>query len=162
MNVFLKAHMHAQVHTCTRTQAHTQTHTDGRLFVCFWKSFSSFKSPFLEFLFSIFLMVCVLVTQLCLTLCDSVDYIAHQAPLSMESSRQESAVGCHSLLQGIFSTQESNPVSSRAGRSFTDRATGKPINGTEYKNLPHSFWNCFFPKPIPLGPFVVIVWLVLP
>ena len=31
----------------------------------------------------------VLVTQLCPTLCDPRDYIAHQAPLSMGFSRQE-------------------------------------------------------------------------
>ena len=30
-----------------------------------------------------------LVTQLCPTLCDPRDYIAHQAPLSMGFSRQE-------------------------------------------------------------------------
>ena len=29
------------------------------------------------------------VTQLCPTLCDPMDYTAHQAPLSMEFSRQE-------------------------------------------------------------------------
>ena len=34
--------------------------------------------------------------------------VAHQAPLSMELSRQEHWVGCHSLLQGIFPTQGSN------------------------------------------------------
>ncbi|XDA86920.1 hypothetical protein R6Z07F_016629 [Ovis aries] len=32
--------------------------------------------------------------------------VAHQAPLSMEFSRQ--GVGCHFLLQGIFSTQRLN------------------------------------------------------
>ena len=31
----------------------------------------------------------MLHTQLCPTLCDPMDYIAHQAPLSMEFSRQE-------------------------------------------------------------------------
>ena len=35
--------------------------------------------------------------------------IARQAPLSMGFSWQESGVGCHSLLQGIFLTQGSNP-----------------------------------------------------
>ena len=34
--------------------------------------------------------------------------VAHQAPLSMEFSRQEYWSGCHSLLQGIFSTQGLN------------------------------------------------------
>ena len=35
--------------------------------------------------------------------------VARQAPLSMGFSRQEYAVGCHALLQGIFPTQEPNP-----------------------------------------------------
>ena len=35
--------------------------------------------------------------------------VAHKAPLSMEFSRQEYRVGCHSLLQAIFLTQGSNP-----------------------------------------------------
>ena len=35
--------------------------------------------------------------------------VAHQAPLSMGFSRQNTGVGCHALLQGIFSTQGSNP-----------------------------------------------------
>ena len=33
--------------------------------------------------------VCVLVAQSCLTLCDPMDYIVHQASLSMGFSRQE-------------------------------------------------------------------------
>ena len=33
--------------------------------------------------------VCVCVAQSCLTLCDSMDYIAHQAPLAMGFPRQE-------------------------------------------------------------------------
>ena len=37
-----------------------------------------------------------------------MDYVACQAPLSMEFSRQE-YWNCHSLLQGIFPTQRSNP-----------------------------------------------------
>ena len=48
----------------------------------------------------------VLVAQLCLTLCDPMD---HQAPLSMEFSRQEYWSGLHSLLQGFFPAQGSNP-----------------------------------------------------
>ena len=35
--------------------------------------------------------------------------VAHQAPLSMGFTRQEYGWGCHFLLQGIFSTQGSNP-----------------------------------------------------
>ena len=43
----------------------------------------------------------VLVAQSCLTLCDSIDYIACQTPLSMEFFRQEYWICSHSLLQGI-------------------------------------------------------------
>ena len=35
--------------------------------------------------------------------------VAHQPPLSMEFSRQNIGVGFHSLLQGLFPTQGSNP-----------------------------------------------------
>ena len=35
--------------------------------------------------------------------------IAHQAPLSMKFSTQETGLGCHFLLQGIFPTQGSYP-----------------------------------------------------
>ena len=54
--------------------------------------------------------LCMLVAQSCLTATPWT--IAHQAPLSMEFSRipaKNTRVGCHSLLQGIFTTQGSNP-----------------------------------------------------
>ena len=35
--------------------------------------------------------------------------VACQAPLSMDSPGKNTRVGCHALLQGIFSTQGSNP-----------------------------------------------------
>ena len=35
--------------------------------------------------------------------------VAHPAPLSMDSSRKNTEVGCHFLHQGIFPTQGSNP-----------------------------------------------------
>ena len=35
--------------------------------------------------------------------------VARQAPLCMGFSRQDTGVGCHDLLQGIFSTQGLNP-----------------------------------------------------
>ena len=35
--------------------------------------------------------------------------VAHQAPLSRGFSGQNTGVGCHALLQGIFPTQESKP-----------------------------------------------------
>ena len=53
--------------------------------------------------------------------------VACQAPLSMESFRQEYWSGLHFLLQGIFPTQGSNPQSlaspTLAGRFFTPSLT---------------------------------------
>ena len=45
----------------------------------------------------------VKVAQLCLTICDSIDYTVHGI------SKPEYWNGSLSLLQGIFPTQESNP-----------------------------------------------------
>ena len=42
------------------------------------------------------------------TLCDPMDCVACQAPLSVEFSSQNSGIGSRSLLQRIFPTQESN------------------------------------------------------
>ena len=50
----------------------------------------------------------VLVAQSRPTLC-SLWTVARQPPLSMGFSRQNTAVGSHSLLQGIFLSQGSNP-----------------------------------------------------
>ena len=48
----------------------------------------------IQFMTSKHVCVCVCAhTQSCLTLCDPMDYIAYQAPLSMESSRQEYCSG---------------------------------------------------------------------
>ena len=44
---------------------------------------------------------------------------AHQAPLSMEYSRQEYWVGSHSLLQRVFWPRDRTQVSCIAGRFFT-------------------------------------------
>ena len=52
--------------------------------------------------------VCVLDAQSCPTLWGPWTVIC-QAPLSMGFSRQEYWSGCHSILQGIFPTQGSNP-----------------------------------------------------
>ena len=41
-------------------------------------------------------------------LCTTLWTVAHQAPLSMGFSRQDSGVGCHFVLQGIFLTQGLN------------------------------------------------------
>ena len=49
-----------------------------------------------------------LVAKSCLTLGTPLT-VARQAPLSMGFFRQETGVGCHFLLQGIFLTQGLNP-----------------------------------------------------
>ena len=52
---------------------------------------------------------CAKSFQSCLTLCDCMDCIAHQAPLSMDSPGKYTEMGCHALLRGIFLIQGSNP-----------------------------------------------------
>ena len=53
-------------------------------------------------------MLC-LATQLCLTLCDPVDYSLPGSSVHGKSPGRNNGVGCHVLLQGIFPTQESSP-----------------------------------------------------
>ena len=55
----------------------------------------------------------------CLNEVQSSGLTAHQAPLSMDPPGQNTGVGSHSLLQGIFPTQGSNEVSRFANRFFT-------------------------------------------
>ena len=53
-----------------------------------------------------YVSVCVLVSHVQLFVTPLT--VAHQTSLSMEFSRQNNVVGCHSLLQGVFPTQGSN------------------------------------------------------
>ena len=55
--------------------------------------------------------------------------VAYQAPLSMGFSRQDTGVGCHALLQGIFPTRDWTSLAfpALAGGFFTTSAIGKPI-----------------------------------
>ena len=63
----------------------------------------------------------------CCCLVTKSDSLQGQAPLSMGFPRQE-YWGCHFLLQGIFLTQGSSPVSpALASRFFTAVPAGKPI-----------------------------------
>ena len=73
-------------------------------------------------------IVLYLVTQLCLTLCDSMDCNLPASSVHGNSPGKNSVVGCQSLLQGIFLTQGSNPrlcIRRQAGRFFTTSATWK-------------------------------------
>ena len=56
---------------------------------------------------SSFLLVCCVFN--CVQLFMTPWTVALQAPLSMEFSGKNTAMGCHFLLQGIFPTQGSNP-----------------------------------------------------
>ena len=57
------------------------------------------------------LKVCVLclVAQLCLTLCDLMDYSLQGSSVDGDSPGKNTGVGCCALLQEIFQTQGSNP-----------------------------------------------------
>ena len=50
----------------------------------------------------------MLVSQLCVTLCDPVDYNPPGASVHGDSPGKKTGVGCHFLLQGILPTQGSN------------------------------------------------------
>ena len=53
--------------------------------------------------------VLCLATQLCLTLCDSMDWSPPDSSVHEDSPGKNTAVACHALLQGNFPTQGSNP-----------------------------------------------------
>ena len=53
--------------------------------------------------------VLYLVAQLCLTLCDLMDYSPPGSSVHGDSPGKNTGVGCHALLWGIFPTQVSNP-----------------------------------------------------
>ena len=70
-----------------------------------------------------FYVVCMLkLLQLCLTLCDHVDYSPPGSSVHMDSPGWNTGMGCHALLQGIFPTLGSNPClfmsPALAGRFF--------------------------------------------
>ena len=53
--------------------------------------------------------VLCLVVQSCLTLCDPMDCSLPGSSVHGDSPGKNTRVGCHSFLQGIYPTQESNP-----------------------------------------------------
>ena len=52
--------------------------------------------------------VLCLIAQLCPTLCGPTDCSPPGSSVHGDSPRNNTGVGCHTLLQGIFPTQESN------------------------------------------------------
>ena len=67
--------------------------------------------------------------------------IACQAPLSMEFSRQDTGVGCHCVLQGIFSTQESNLRLLHWQAVFTPELSGKPFQLMMALVITECYWK---------------------
>ena len=53
--------------------------------------------------------MCVLVAQSCLTLCNPLNYSPPGSSVHGDSLNNNTGMGCHALLQGIFPTQGSNP-----------------------------------------------------
>ena len=74
--------------------------------------------------------VLCLVAQLCLTLCDPMDCSPPGTVLE-DSPGKRTGVDCHSLLQGIFPTQGSNP-----GLLHTRQI----LYQLSYEGSPHSPW----------------------
>ena len=74
---------------------------------------------------------------------------ACQATLSVEFSRQETGVGCHFLLQGIFLTQGSKPhlPSALAGGFFTMVPPGKPLGPSSAASWRWGWSQCPWKNP---------------
>ena len=73
-----------------------------------------------------------LVAKLCPTLCNPMDYIAHQAPLSMEFSKQEYWSGLPLPSPGDFLDPgielKSPAFPALAGKFFSTEPPGKPMS----------------------------------
>ena len=54
------------------------------------------------------MLCCALASQLCQTLCNPMDCSPTGSSVHGDSPGQNTGVGCHALLQGIFSTQGMN------------------------------------------------------
>ena len=82
---------------------------------------SKFQTDFLTIIFGC--AVLCLVTQSCPTFCDPMDCSLPRSSVHGDSPGKKTGVGCHALLQRIFSTQGWNPGLCIAGRFFTSWAT---------------------------------------
>ena len=66
--------------------------------------------------------------------------VAAQAPLCMGFSRQDTGVGCCSILQGIFPTRDETWISHIVGRFFTIWVT------KEAQEFQKNIYFCFYAK----------------
>ena len=73
--------------------------------------------------------VCVLVTQSCLTLCNSMDCSPPGYSVHGDSPSKNTGVDCHSLIQGIFPTQGSSPGLLHCRETLPSEPPGKPWLG---------------------------------
>ena len=87
------------------------------------------------------------LNSICVQLFATPWTVAHQAPLSMEFSRQEYRSGYHSLLQRIFPTQVRNPDPGIKPRSPVFQAyslpsewPGKPLNPKVEAKTQTNYW----------------------
>ena len=74
--------------------------------------------------------VSCLVTQLCPTLCDPMDYSSLGSSVHGDSPGENIGVGCHTLLWCIFLTQESNLPLLHCTWILYSWTTGKPKKST--------------------------------
>ena len=97
------------------------------LFLFFLKPLWSVAENLLHtYVYSIVYAVC-LVAQLCPTLCNPMGCSSPGSSVHGDYPGKYTEVSCHALLQGIFPTQWSNPVSQIAGRFFTIWATREAL-----------------------------------
>ena len=84
------------------------------------------------------------LNSICVQLFATPWTVAHQAPLSMELSRQEYRSGYHSLLQRIFPTQVRNPDPGIKPWSWADslpsEQPGKPLNPKAEAKTQTNYW----------------------
>ena len=85
---------------------------------------------------------CMLFNHSVVSDCNHMDCRPPKAPLSVRFPNKITIVGCHFLPQGTFPTQGLNLVSWLAGRFFTAKPPGKPIDG---KALNFLTWDIWFP-----------------
>ena len=106
------------------SQSHERIEKMGRQVLKFWLFFSP-KSRTLKVINSPNkgLVIKLLTTQLCSTLCDLIDCSPPASSISQNSPGKNTGVSSHSLLRRVFQVRYWSRVSCIAGRFFTTWAT---------------------------------------